>query len=136
MISSLIRSGIVNAASHLISIQSLELIMALVENYVSEERVVKSITGEIMLDLRPKNIEKVFHFLRVDQYIRLTYHQAERWYKEHGGKASKIIKSSYLIEKTPLGCKEGKVDMKRGYMKDDIRYYIILLSRVMGLPAS
>ena len=28
----------------------------------------------------------------------------------------------------------GKVDMNWGYMKEDIGYSIILLSRVMGLP--
>ena len=37
------------------------------------------------------------------------------------------------MEKTPLGKKIGKVDMTRGYMKEDIEYSIILLSRVMGL---
>ena len=68
--------------------------------------------------------------------MRLTYHQAQRWYKEHVGEASKIIQSSYLIEKTPLGYKAGKVDMKRAYMKEDIGYLIILLSSVMGLLAS
>ena len=30
----------------------------------------------------------------------------------------------------------GKVDMTRGYMKEDIGYSIILLSRVMGLPVA
>lgn len=61
--------------------------MTLAENYASEERVVKSITGEIFVDLRPKNIEKVFHLLRFNQYIRLTYYQAERWHREHGEEA-------------------------------------------------
>ncbi len=40
--------------------------MALAENYVLKERVVKSIIGEIILDLRPKNIKKVFHLPRAD----------------------------------------------------------------------
>lgn len=39
--------------------------MALAKNYVSEERVVKSVTREIVLDLRPRNIEKVFHLLKL-----------------------------------------------------------------------
>lgn len=60
----------------------------------------------------------------------------ERWYREHVAEASEIIQSSYLIEKNPLGCKAGKVDITRGYTKEDIRYSIILLSRVMGLPTS
>lgn len=83
MISSLIRSGLVNTASYPISVQSSELVMVLAENYVLVERVVKSITGEIILDLRPKNIKKLFHLARVDQYIRLTYHQVERWYRDN-----------------------------------------------------
>ena len=46
---------------------------------------------------------------------------------------TKIIQSSYLIEKPPRGRITRKVDMTRGYMKEDIGYSIILLSRVMGL---
>ena len=44
-----------------------------------------------------------------------------------------IIQLSYLIEKPPRGRITGKVDMTRGYMKEDIGHSIILLSRVMGL---
>ena len=66
----------------------LDLEMALVENYVLEERVIKNITREIILDLRPKNIKKVFHLPRAYRYIRLTYHQAKRWYREDGEEAS------------------------------------------------
>lgn len=69
MIFSLIQSGLFNIASHPTLMQSLELIMTLAENYVSVERVMESITGEIILDLQPKNIDKVFHLLRVDQLI-------------------------------------------------------------------
>ena len=65
--------------------------MTLTKHYVLEEKVVKSIIGEIFLDLQPKNIEKVFHLPRVGQFIRLTYEQAERWYREHMEEASKII---------------------------------------------
>ena len=42
----------------------------------------------------------------------------------------------YFIEKPPRGKTINKVDMTRGYMKDDIKYSIILLSRVMGLPVA
>ena len=49
---------------------------------------------------------------------------------------TEIIQSSYLIEKPPRGRITGKVDMIRGYMKDNIGYSIILLSRFMGLPAA
>ena len=94
--------------------------MALEKNYVSEERVEKSIIGQIILDLRLKNIEKAFHLPRADQYIRLTYHQVERWYRHNEKKAIEIIQSSYLISRTHMGERVGNVDMTRGYMKDDI----------------
>lgn len=51
MISTLIHLGLVTIASHLVLVQSSELIMTLAERYVPEERVVKSITREIILDL-------------------------------------------------------------------------------------
>lgn len=133
MLFTLIRWGLVNIVSHLVSIQSSELIIALVKNYASKERVVKSITREIILDLRPKNIEKVFHLLKAYQYIRLTYYQVETWYRDHEQEATKIIQSSYLIDRTPTGRKVGKVDMTRDYMKDDIRHSIVLLRNIMGL---
>ena len=56
----------------------------------------------------------------MNQFIRLSYEVAKRWYKEHIKETTDIIKSSYLIEKTPLGRIIGKVDMTRGYMKEDI----------------
>ena len=72
----------------------------------------------------------------MDQFIKLTYEVAERWYREHLSEAIEIIQSSYLFEKTPLGKVTRKVDMTRGYMKEDIGYSIILLSRVMGFPTA
>ena len=95
--------------------------MTLTEHFVPEERVVKRIIGEIILNLQPKNIENVFHLPRMDQIIRLTHEQVERWYWEYIDEASEIIQSSYLIEKNPLGNKMSKVDIKRRYMKEDIR---------------
>ena len=47
-----------------------------------------------------------------------------------------MIQSSYLIDRTPLGRKDRKVDVTRGYMKDDIKHSIVLLSRIMGLPTT
>lgn len=82
--------------------------------------MVKSIIGEIILDLRLNNIEKFFHLPRVDQYVRLTYHQEERWYTDNEKKDIEIIQSLYFINRTPTGQRAGKVDMTRGYMKDDI----------------
>ena len=91
MIFALILLVLVNAASHLVLVQSSKLIMMLAERYFLEERVIKSITREIILDLQSNNIEKVFHLPRVDQFIKLTYHPVERWYREHVDEASKIM---------------------------------------------
>lgn len=88
--------------------------MTLTNHFVPKERVVKRIMGEIILDVRPKNIEKVFHLPREYQFIRLTNEKAESWYEEYIDKAFEIIQYSYLIEKNPLGKKVGKLDMIRG----------------------
>ena len=92
---------VVNAASHPGTVQSAELIMTLSQYFVPEERVVKSVSGEVVLDLQPDNIEKVFHFPRADQFIRLSYKTTERWYKDHHQEAIDTIYSSYFIEKPP-----------------------------------
>ena len=133
MVSALIHLGLVNTTSHSVSVQSSGLVMTLAQHFVPGERVVKSVIGEIIFDLWPNNIEKIFHLLREDQFIRLTYEATKWWYREHLIQASKIIQSSYLIEKTPLGKITRKVDMTRGYMREDIGYSIILFNRVMGL---
>ena len=91
MVSTLIWSLMVNVASHSVLLQSLELIVTLVEHLVPEERVVKSLIGEIVLDLQPKNIEKIFHLPWADQFIKLTYEQEKRWYWENIEEASEII---------------------------------------------
>lgn len=51
MVFSLIQSGLVNAASHPTSVQSTQLIMTLAQHFVPKERVVKSVIGEVVLDL-------------------------------------------------------------------------------------
>ena len=57
--------------------------MTLAQHFIPEERVVKSVTEEVVLDLQPNNIERVFHLPRVDQFIRLSYETIERWYREY-----------------------------------------------------
>ena len=97
----LIWSGLVNAASHLGTVQSAELIMTLSRHFIPEERVVKSVTEEVVLDLQLDNIERVFHLTRADQFIQISYEVAERWYKDHHQEAIVIIPSLYSIEKPP-----------------------------------
>ena len=65
-------------ASHSTLVQSFELIMILVEHYVTGEKVMKRIIGEKILDLQRHNIEKVFHLTRVDQYLQISYNGLER----------------------------------------------------------
>ena len=134
--SALIHSRLVNAVSHPGTVQSAELIMTLSQHFVPDERVVKSISGEVVLDLRPDDIERVFHLPRANQFIRLSYETAKRWYKDHHQEVIDTIYSSYFIKKPPRGKKVSKVNLAQGYMKDDIGYSIILLSRVMGLPVA
>ena len=49
--STLIHSRLVNAASHPRTIQSAEMIMTLSQHFLPEERVVKSVSGDVVLDL-------------------------------------------------------------------------------------
>ena len=51
LVSSLIRSRLVNATSHLVSIKLKKLIMKLAQHFVPKERVVKIVIGEVVLDL-------------------------------------------------------------------------------------
>lgn len=83
MVSNLIRSRLVNMASHPTSVQSSELIMKLLHHYVPREKVVKSVTGDLVLDLRPQKIKKVFHLPRTDQYLQISYEGVDTWYKEN-----------------------------------------------------
>lgn len=66
MVLALILSGLVNISSHLMSHQSTELIMMLVHHYVLEEKVVKSVTGEIFLDIISQKIMNIFYLPWVD----------------------------------------------------------------------
>ena len=77
--------------------------MALAKNYVSKERVVKSIIAEIVLDLRLRSIKKNFHLSRADQYVKITYHQVDRWYRENEKEDKEIIQLSLLIDRTLVG---------------------------------
>lgn len=81
----------------------------------------------------PRNIEKVFHLPRDDQYVKITYEQAKRWYRDNEKPTLEMIQSSFFIDWTPVRRRAGKVDMTRGYMKDDFKYTIVLLSWVMAI---
>ena len=54
-------------------------------------------------------------------------------YKEHQEEADELIQKRYLIQSTPGSKKPFRVDYSRGYMRAKIGYYIVLISRVMGL---
>ncbi len=65
--------------------------MALAQNYVSNERVVKSITGEIVLDIRPNKIERIFHLSILDDYYGVLNDIFDRCYIEHREETNDII---------------------------------------------
>ena len=83
MVSTLIWSDLVNEASQSTLVQFSKLIITLINHYLTEEKVIKRLIGEIVLDLQPRNIDKKFPLPREDQYVRLTYHQEERWYRDN-----------------------------------------------------
>ena len=53
MILALIQSDPMNATSHPIIVQILELIMTFEKHYISDEKAIKSMTEEIFLDIIP-----------------------------------------------------------------------------------
>ncbi len=91
---------------------------------------------EIVLDLRTQNIEKVFDLPWANQYLYISYEGADKFYRENEVEAKELVQSKYLIDRTSLGQREGKVDLTHEYMIDDIRYSIVLLNRAMGLLAT
>ena len=54
-------------------------IMVLAHHYVPEEKVVNNITREIILDIHPYNIEKVFHLPVTNQCQKVIYDIVEKW---------------------------------------------------------
>ena len=77
--------------SHLVSMQSFELMMTITQHYVLDEQIVKRLIGEMVLDLRPDNIEKVFHLPTSSSFCNISYEKARRWYTEHQAEVDKII---------------------------------------------
>ena len=67
MISSRVERILKNATSHPMSVQSSKLIITLGQHYISKKNMVKNVIGEIVLDIRSDNIEKVFHLPSFDQ---------------------------------------------------------------------
>lgn len=65
--------------------------MTLVKHYVLDEKVVKSVTGENVLNIQAANIEQVFHFPIFDKYYRISYENANRWYQENLGQDYDIV---------------------------------------------
>ena len=86
--------------------------MTLAEYYVIEEKFVKSVTGEIVPDLQPRNIEKLFHLLRTNQYLHISYDGVDRWYRENEKETKELVQTSFLIDNTLVGQRVGKVDMQ------------------------
>lgn len=92
--------------------------MPLAQYNVPEEKVFKSVIGEIVLDLRPQTIENVFHLPWVDQYLQISYEGVDRLYRENEIEAKELVQSKYLIARTPLGQREEKVDMTHTHTHD------------------
>ena len=73
MVIVMIQNGLVNIALHPTLVQSSKSIMTLAQHYVPNEKLVRRITREMVLDLRPNNIEKVFHLPTLDSFYGITY---------------------------------------------------------------
>lgn len=72
-----------NVVAHPISIQSVDLINTLANNYVPDEHMVKTGLGEVVLDLRPDNIEDVFHLPKgVDKFFNFNINKGMKFYNK------------------------------------------------------
>ena len=72
--------------------------MTLAQHYVPDERIVQSVTSELILDLEPKKIEKVFHLLALDSYYGISYESVDRWYRQNKEEANERVQKKYLIK--------------------------------------
>lgn len=64
--------------------------MTFTQHYVVDERLVRSVMGELVLDLRLDNIEKAFHLLPSDQLYNISYETMDQWYRENRAHAEEF----------------------------------------------
>ena len=72
-----------NVTAHLVSVQSFELIMAVAQHYMQDKRIVRAITREMVLEIRPDAIERAFHLPASDSFISISYKGVNWWYRVH-----------------------------------------------------
>ena len=72
----MIRNGLVSTATHLVSLQSSELIMVITHHYVLDDKIIRVVKGEVVLDLTPNSIERAFHLLTSDYFQYMSYDSA------------------------------------------------------------
>ena len=77
-ITKLITCELVSVVAHPVSMQSSELIMAITQHYVPDEKIVRAVTGEMVLDIRPDAIERAFHLPASDSYLSISYEEVSR----------------------------------------------------------
>ena len=80
MITKIIQNGLVSATSNPPSMESSGLIMTLTQHYALDERLERSVIGELVFDLRLENIEKIFHLPPSDYFYSITYESVDRCY--------------------------------------------------------
>ena len=65
--------------------------MAIAQHYVPNEKIVRVVTGEMVLDVRPNAIERAFHLPASDSFVSISYEGASQWYREHKEEADELI---------------------------------------------
>lgn len=117
---SLVHYSLVNAVVHPISIQLTKLINTLASNYVPDKCMVKNSVGEVVLDLRPDNIEDVFHLPKgVDKFFNFNVNKEMEFYNKDIQRAHKIVNNEYLMQPFPKN-RLDRIDIRISYMKEDI----------------
>ena len=67
------------------------------QHYVPNEKIVRAVTREMVLDIKPDAIEGAFHLLTSDSFVSISYEGDGQWYREHREEADELIQKRYLI---------------------------------------
>ena len=65
--------------------------MTLDQHYVLDELLVRSVIGELVLDLKWDNIEKVFRLPTLDSFYEIINEIFDRWYRENQAQEEELV---------------------------------------------
>ena len=121
-------SGLLAAASFLVSTQSLEFVIACVKHYNPATREIKAVDGRVLCSFKPKDIERCFSIPPWPQNLIISIEECEKTWLAHKDKYRKKVAQRWLRENHNTLPK----NVGRGEFKEEISIIITLLSRITG----